>query len=238
MAAYYARRIRWGPAVSEEFWRVDVRELSRIDVVSGSGMSVFPREAGEPVSSILERAAPHGEWYKLQNQPGEYYARMARPTGINEEGPGRNPDPSDEFRYYRARSAGQLYAFIQELDDVCRVVHPEANNLFAFGHAIRNILILACTEVEAHWKAVLESNSYKGAHKSDRLNTNDYVKLLQAMRLDQYVVNLNFYPWLPTISPFTSWSHRRPTASLPWYQTCNQVKHDRERHFKPPSVTH
>jgi hypothetical protein len=78
-----------------------------------------------------------------------------------------------------------------------------------FGHATRNILILACTEVEAHWKKILEANGYENKERGDRrLNTKDYVHLLDAMRLDQYVVNLNYYPWLSTASSWLSTARR------------------------------
>jgi hypothetical protein len=115
-------------------------------VSDGSGMNRFSRSPGEDVAAVFSRIAPNGEWYGLDNAPGDYFPRMARPDSINKLPPGNNPDPSQAFREYRARSAGQLHAFIEELDQICRVVQPERNNLQAWGHATRNILILACTE--------------------------------------------------------------------------------------------
>src|SRR5229473_1527784 len=90
----------------------------------------------------------------------------------------------------------------------------------------RNILILACTEAEAHWKKILEDNGYKSRKRDGLFNTTDYINLLNAMRLDQYVVNLNYYPWLPTVAPFDGWKNSNATKSIPWYHAYNQVKHD------------
>ena len=51
------------------------------------------------------------------------------------------------------------------------------------------------------------------------------------MRLDQYVANLNYYPWFSTVSPFKGWYREKATKSLPWYNAYNLVKHNREEHF-------
>jgi len=231
MLTYYARRLRWGNQLGEEFWCVSDREVWRIDVSDGNGSSKFSRSPGESVSRVFSRITSNGEWYKLSLTPGECYPRMARPNSINTLPPGHNPDSSPELREYRARSAGQLHAFIEELDQICRVIQPEKNNLQAWGHSTRNILILACTEVEAHCYHVLIDNGYKSRKKNGRLDTKDYVMLLNAMHLDHYGVNLNYFPWLPTVFPFKGWRADSPTKSLPWYHSYNLVKHDRENNF-------
>lgn len=231
MEEYYVRELHWGDVTGEEFWRVDDSEVCQINVVSSSGLSRYAREPGDDVNTILNTIAPWGGWHKLHYKPGEYFPRMARPDSLKNLVLGRNPDPRDEFRHYRARSTGQLHAFVQELDQICRVIQPEGRNLGTFGHATRNLLILACTEVEAHWKTVLEDNGYKINKRNGRFDTTDYVNILEAMRLDKYVVNLNYFPWLPTFAPFLGWKREDATKTLPWYQAYNRVKHDREGHF-------
>jgi hypothetical protein len=238
MNKYYIRFLRWFDSVGEEFWCVTNHEAYRIDVISSSGISRYSREAGEDISTTLAKIAPWGEWHELSYEPGKYFPRMARPASINEPSPGHNPDTSDEFRHYRARSTGQLHAFVEELDQICRVIHPQGDNLRTYGHATRNILILACTEVEAHWKTILEDNRYKGKKRDGRFDTRDYVNLLPAMRLDQYVVSLNYYPWLPIVTPFDGWNSSCSTKSLPWYDAHNKVKHDREGHFAEATLQH
>jgi hypothetical protein len=238
METYYIRLLRWGSRLGEEFWCITDTDAYRIDVISASGLSRFPHELGRDVNTTLNKIAPGGDWHELSYEPGKYFPRMARPNSINEPSPGRNPDPTDEFRHYRARSTGQLHAFIQELDQICRVIHPEGDNLRTYGHATRNLLILACTEVEAHWRTILEANCYKNKRSDGRFDTTDYVKLLSAMRLDEYVVNLNYYPWPPTVAPFDGWKNTSATKSIPWYDAYNHVKHDREGHFNEATLKH
>jgi hypothetical protein len=69
-------------------------------------------------------------------------------------------------------------------------------------------------------------------------STNDYVKLLPAMQLDQYAIQLPHYPWLPSIAPFSGWNAAQPTQSLVWYDAYNDVKHDRESKFKRATLQH
>jgi hypothetical protein len=160
-------------------------------------------------------------------EPGEYFPFMARPSyGMPSETLGTNPDASDKVRYTRARSTGQLHALIGQLELICRVVHPDKENLKSFGHEIRNVLILACTEVEAHWKGVLAANGATGE------STKDYVKLSKAMKLNEFLVDFNYYPWMESMNPFEKWgTSSSSTKDLEWYYAYNQVKHDREQHF-------
>ena len=85
--------------------------------------------------------------------------------------------------------------------------------LDTYGHEIRNLLILACTEIEAHWRGILNANRVK----KDRYTTVDYVSLLDAMRLDKFSVNFPRYPWLRSRRPFEGWTSAAPTQSLRWY---------------------
>lgn len=163
MPKYYVRHLRWGAELGEEFWCLDADIAYRID--QSSEISRFARSPEETDETTLQKIASNGEWHPLDNSPGHYYPRMARPSGINEESPGRNPEQTDQSRHYRARSAGQLHAFLEQIDQICRVIQPEGSNLQAYGHATRNLLILACTEAEAHWKTVLEANGYKSKDK-------------------------------------------------------------------------
>lgn len=88
-------------------------------------------------------------------------------------------------------------------------------------------MLLACTEVEAQWRGVLLSNAAKG----DRFTTKDYFSLKNPMRLAEYSLTLPDYPKLNATSPFASWTTPDTTASLPWYDAYNSVKHAREECF-------
>lgn len=166
--------------------------------------------------------------HKLKLAPGQYFPRMARPYSIRPEAsPGSNPDTSPTFRNARGTSSGHLHAMIERLEHICRVVHPCVENFDAYGHEVRNLLILACTEVEAQCKNIMAAN---GMVKT--WGTKAYAKLAPAMKLGEYQVTLNWYPWLDPIAPFLGWEPgEMSTQSLPWYRAYNQVKHDRETCF-------
>ena len=123
---------------------------------------------------------------------------------------------------------------IDRMDQLFRVVEPDAANLSVFGHETRNLLLLACMEVEAALRAVLQANGYA----ANRFTTSDYVKLLPVLHLSAYELRLSVYPGVPPISPFASWDSACPTQSLPWYDAYNQTKHDREGNFKVATLRH
>lgn len=120
------------------------------------------------------------------------------------------------------------------MDRICQTVHPTAQTFDTFGHDIRNFLILACTEVENHWRGVLITNHIV----KNNFGTQDYVKLRAAMRLDEYAVTFLSYPWLAAIKPFESWNNASPTRTLLWYDAYNGVKHNRENEFERATLRH
>jgi hypothetical protein len=102
------------------------------------------------------------------------------------------------------------------------------DRVMTFGHDIRNLLILACTEVEAHWRGILKANGVQ----RDNLNRQDYVKLAPVLRLPEYSISCPNFPWLTPITPFENWGEANtPQKPLAWYDAYNSVKHDRESSF-------
>jgi hypothetical protein len=179
---------------------------------------------------------------------GEYYPRMARPWkgDAGADSPGWNPEDRERAKQHAksaelSNSEAQLHYLKEHLERICQVTYPCEENYSAFGHEIRNVLILACTEVEGQWKSILVAN---GKNKSRRYNTHTYVKLLPAMRLDQYSVKFPYYPKLKEICPFKEWADYDPadpkslgpTECLTWYAAYNNVKHDREENFKQATL--
>ncbi len=59
------------------------------------------------------------------------------------------------------------------------------------------------------------------------------------MKLDEYEVELTYYPWLDPIKPFEKWKpHERSSQPLEWYGAYNSVKHDRESKFSEAKLLH
>lgn len=186
------------------------------------------------------------KFHDLHLAPGEYFPRMARPFGAKHlaeltpspmpdlsVSPGGNPDKSPKALEERVTSTGQLHALIVQLEQVCRVIHPKIDNFSTYGHELRSILLVACTEVEAQCKSILRAN---GKKEDEARNMSDYFVLNEAMKLDQYVVSLSYYPWLAPLKPFDGWLYDKSSKSLSWYNAYNQVKHDREACFSQATL--
>ncbi len=122
-----------------------------------------------------------------------------------------------------------LRILLSKLEDLFETVEPCRDNLNTYGLKIREVILLACMEVESSWTAVLKENNYSN---SSRLTTKDYVKLKQAMFLDAYELSLQSYPGFPSLTPFKNWDLARPTESLVWYDAYNRTKHDREENLR------
>jgi hypothetical protein len=126
----------------------------------------------------------------------------------------------------------QLATLIDELEYICRMIHPSQKNFAVFGHEIRNLLILACTEVEAQLRGIYVPNS-NTSKKS--LTMKEYCSLNKVLSLDKYAVFYSLYPWLDNFRPFQNWGLQNQTQ-LTWYQAYNAVKHDRENEFESANL--
>lgn len=132
-------------------------------------------------------------------------------------------------------SVQQLSILINRIENIFKSVNPCEANLFVFGHEIRNVLILACTEVESQLKGILISNDIYPLNKKE-YTTKDYVKLLDHLKLKAYTIELAYFPELNSISPFKGWNEKNPSESLSWYNAYNAVKHDRENNFEKATL--
>lgn len=201
---------------------------------------------------------PNGrENYKLiesQNLPGKFYNRIYIPTIEEDELPfpsfgfNRIGSQSREIqkkffnkiyfpsdKYSIVSTLNQLSILTNSLNLIFQTVQPDEKNLEVYGYNIRNLLILACTEVETQLKGILVSNEYK--LKSKTLSTKDYSILKNILKLDQYKVKLEYFPRLDAFSPFNKWSEEDPTKTLTWYNDYHAVKHDRENDFNKSTLT-
>jgi hypothetical protein len=154
---------------------------------------------------------------------GTYYKRIWRPLAC-----GGRP-PNVVYQEKLNESFVSLRILLTKLENLFETIEPNQANLSAYGHKIREIILLACMEVESSWTAVLKENGYSSA----RLSTNDYVKLLKPMFLDAYELSLQSYPHFPKFTPFGGWDGSNPTTSLSWYDAYNKTKHDREENLNP-----
>ncbi len=134
------------------------------------------------------------------------------------------------------RSAEQvLLLLVQRLDELLLFIEPTKSTLQTFGHKSRELLILACTEIESLWRHYLELAGLNPPKHG--FNTNDYVRLVRPLFLEEFEVTLPRHKDVPSIRPYLGWNvHPSPTTTLGWYAAYNKAKHDRRNYFFEASL--
>jgi hypothetical protein len=125
----------------------------------------------------------------------------------------------------------QLNNLLKELDCLFHAVEPHESNKNTYGLAFRDLIIKSCTEVETHWKELMNLNNYKKSN----LNTKDYCKLMEFINFGQELKLYN-YPSYELITPFLNWNPEKPTKSLDWYNVYNELKHDRTNNLNKATL--
>ena len=142
-----------------------------------------------------------------------------------------------EFIDAREQTLDAVKILIERTLKLFETIAPVPSHSKVYGHRIREILLLACMEVESAWTAILRANQYERQDKSGNTlpeslwKTSDYVKLQAPLKLEEFAVSFRRYPEWPKFHPFKSWNTTRPTKSIPWYDAYNQTKHNRESAF-------
>jgi hypothetical protein len=170
---------------------------------------------------VSNRYGPTAQVDKASLLVGEYHPRVWRPF--------YSPSPDRTYRAEWTTSVQAARNLFLDMRDIFRCIEPVAANDKAHGHRLRELLILACTEVESAWKSVLVANGYTSPRR--HMITDDYVKLLGPLALDQWELSLVMHPGFPSFKPFAGWQSAKPTESLSWYSAYNAVKHGRETEF-------
>lgn len=171
-------------------------------------------------------------WLRTALPPGRHHSRIWRG--------GRSFTTKGDHRYYPCplvedlevfetflEAIFRLEALLNDLETAFRTTPPISQNLTAWGKATRELLMSAATEVEAQWKGVLTANN--SGPRAANYTTQDYIRLLGPMKLDQYQLSLRRFP-KHVYCPFQHWSDSAPTKSLQWYDAYNKTKHDAANH--------
>lgn len=133
--------------------------------------------------------------------------------------------PINCFQEY-SNQLRQLEIILDDMKDVFKVVAPRHNQFSVYGHAIRNIIILACTELDARMQSLLAKNGVEP--NGNYFVMKDYFKLKEALKLNEYKLSFYRYGDLGSFSPFSTWKNDK---QLSWYQAYNHIKHNREKHL-------
>lgn len=191
---------------------------------------------GETLLEALQRDYKRSLTVERCLEPGQFHPRVYLPV-LYADGPPRSAReggwPSIDIPAFTA-SLVQLGLLRDSLERIFRVLHPTGHNLSSYGHEVRSLIIVACTEVESAFRSILLANG--AVEREARPTTKDYVRLLSPIRLSEYALSLPMYPELASIAPFANWTATEPTGSLDWYDAYNGAKHDRERKFAVATV--
>jgi hypothetical protein len=130
------------------------------------------------IEGLLRAHGGDGTYVPAALMSGEFHPRIWR--GI--ESP--SPDDAGYGAEWIAsvRVARLLYA---RLHDVFASIEPVRTHDPVYGLAQRELLLLACTEVESSWKAILTANGASSLHGAGRWTTKDYVRLIAPLRLTE-----------------------------------------------------
>lgn len=183
--------------------------------VQGWAIQVFGAEEILPAKN-LPGEVTSGVW-----RPGlSFHSKLQQALNINE---------------HDQRAAEQiLKILLDKLEELFLYIEPDQMGLNAYGHKTRELLLLACTEVENAWRQYMDLANHTPSRKD--YTTNDYVKLCQPLFLSEYEVKLKPYKNVQSIRPFDSWSSSEPTNSLSWYVSYNKTKHDRAKYFSEATL--
>lgn len=181
-----------------QIWLFDAQTATQMGVSNpetGAG-TFFRAEPGEDIWDCIRRQTPwlgpdvtEGRFHSMSLGPGEYYPRVARPLAFAREPRLWSPSVLVE-KAYVAGARSQLTLLTRRLQTICQTVQPSEKTLAVYGHEIRNLLILAATEVEMHWRGILIANGRTAL----KFNTNEYIKLVEPLKLLEYTTTFHDFP--------------------------------------------
>lgn len=218
-------------------WRYDTQRKTMLNQCAGIDNSGKTLEQG--LDELLAKRSDKN--YNIVNkqtishQPGYYYPRVWR-LGCLEDNFISEGEPIFNNNILR-QAVTTTIILLKKLLIIFETIEPTSSNLECFGLEVRNLLLLACMEVETNLIGILKANDYVSP-RGDRMNTQDYVKLLEPLQLYRYSIKFEFYPDLKTYKPFETWDSNSPTKSIPWYDAYNKTKHNREQELSSASLLH
>lgn len=131
----------------------------------------------------------------------------------------------DLIRYYKILE--------KEFLNIINYIEPNIDNLQTFSVENAKLLISVCVEVENNLKGILLANGYK--KKKDNYNMIDYSQLEKCLYLSQYELEFNLYYFKYPFVPFI-FDKAKKKYDLFWYQSYNNLKHDRTKNIKEASL--
>lgn len=190
-----------------------------------TGLTVTEKKSGS-LREWAERVFGATDIEEMANDVGQTVSGIWRPALLHKEELVHGLENSDSERRLAEQA---LFILIQRLEEILLFIEPTPGGLAAYGHKSRELLILACTEVENNWAQYMKRANQAPCIRN--YTTQDYVRLHKALFLDEFEIALPLYPTILPIRPFLGWDEASPTQSLSWYDAYNKTKHDRGTYF-------
>lgn len=173
------------------------------------------------------------EVWEVTDRIGYVHPRIYRPEIHLAKLETERPTVTTQGRHAETISgvaAAQL--IFDDLDELLVAIEPMQGQLSVFGHKPRQLLLLACMEVDSALKSIAAANG----STVPRPNINHHSRLARPMRLGDWEVRLARSIEDLTCQPFENWSPQ--SAVLPWYAAYNNTKHGRETHLHEAQLEH
>ncbi|MFW3146580.1 MAG: hypothetical protein ACMUIE_07190 [Thermoplasmatota archaeon] len=142
------------------------------------------------------------------------------------------------FMEARKTSAGKRFIrsydfLIRDLLHLLEYIEPEGDNLSTYSQRTFDLLLKACTEIDANCKQILRANNHP-VEGADIIRFSD---LNGPMKLSHYNVicnNIEFYDFFP----FESFADPIRRQRIPsWYRACHDAISDREHYLSSASLS-
>jgi len=194
--------------------------------VLSTGLTVSEPAGSQTLDAWTQRVFGAANSEPMQLEPGKIINGVWRP-GLYFKKEIHQALATDEYIQRTAEQA--LRILIEKLDEILLYIEPSRAGLQSYGHKCRELLILACTEVENLWAQYMRLANVSPVVRT--FNTNDYVRLLGPLHLSEFLISCKLISNSYSVTPFSQWNAANPTQSLTWYSAYNKTKHDREQYF-------
>lgn len=127
------------------------------------------------------------------------------------------------------------HLIIRDIYEIFNYIEPDDCNLNVFSHRLYELLLRICTEFESNCKSILLANGYLKCN--DKSTIKDYFKIESAAKLSGYKVKFERWNQNREFIPFNSWVNKDKYEPLKWYQSYNEVKHNRFEKFEKANLS-
>lgn len=129
------------------------------------------------------------------------------------------------------RAKKSIQILLEKLEEIFLYVEPSTEGLQSYSHKIRELLMLACTEMENYFVHYAENIKNLTPNNGQYFNTSDYIKLKDTLFLNEFVIKLKNCS-IANFNPFVSWQTPQTTKTLTCYDIYNKTKHHFDKNFK------